>query len=396
MKNILFDNINKILNFNNLKRYLDLNTFFLILTTGIFFLSNLIIYETIDQSIYKKFGLICSFIALQITIGALGFEQLIIRKSEALNNSLKINFYHILGGLIANLITSTILTSLVEIDQKKYFLIWLVFFLVGLNMMISKVLILIGSKKLVTLTVNSWKIAAAILILNHNIIYFLWTIIFFGLLTSIFSIYICYKHKITFDRINIRSDIKLWLTFLLSLASLAAISNLDKILIFKNLDIDIANQYFLFTTIFGISTIFQNLNNIIYIHNFKTNISLSKINEVIKNQLPVFLSTSIASIFLIFLLVEDFSINSFFILISLIMVSKIKLNYSILSSYVGGHLKDNNTIIVNCYNLMLLISYLILFQFNFGLPTLLIFIVSVWILRYSLWKKITKRQLLIK
>ena len=132
--------------------YLNWTTIFLVVPSAFLFFANIYLFDYLDDNIYFLFGHIMIFISIQNSIGALAFEQLIIRNS---GGEKRITLYfNIIGysfGAIA--LTSFILSRVININAS-FVVLFLVFFTTGLNMTISKVFKLLKKTELTTATTN--------------------------------------------------------------------------------------------------------------------------------------------------------------------------------------------------------------------------------------------------
>ena len=370
--------------------YLNWTTIFLVVPSALLFFANIYLFDYLDEKIYFLFGQIMIFISIQNSIGALAFEQLIIRNS---GGEKRITLYfNIIGysfGAIA--LTSFILSRVININAS-FVVLFLVFFTTGLNMTISKVFKLLKKTELTTATTNFWKIFPVFFLLFKDFEAVLWGLIFINALATTYSFFVLFymKGSVLFKRKAPLKTLFNQLTgFLLSLTTITVISFFDKILVFKNFSVEIANEYFFLFTLFTPISIFQNLNNIKYVSIFRETINAKLLKRETSKQTTLFVILIIPILTSIpFLL--DLDLNILLIVISFSLISLIRLKYSVFSSVLSLRLEKKDLITIRVYSLMVLVCYFVLFNIKIGFVPLVFCFTTFWIVRFILWKKMAK------
>lgn len=370
--------------------YLNWTTIFLVVPSAFLFFANIYLFDYLDENIYFLFGQIMIFISIQNSIGALAVEQLIIRNS---GGEKRITLYfNIIGfsfGAIA--FTSFILSRVININASLVVL-FLVFFTTGLNMTISKVFKLLKKTELTTATTNFWKIFPVFFLLFKDFEAVLWGLIFINALATTYSFFVLFymKGTVLFKRKAPLKTLFNQLTgFLLSLTTITVISFFDKILVFKNFSVEVANEYFFLFTLFTPISIFQNLNNIKYVSIFRETINAKLLKRETSKQTTLFVILIIPILTSIpFLL--DLDLNILLIVISFSLISLIRLKYSVFSSVLSLRLEKKDLITIRVYSLMVLVCYFVLFNIKIGFIPLVFCFTTFWIVRFILWKKMAK------
>ena len=220
----------------------------------------------------------------------------------------------------------------------------------------------------------------------------LWGLIFINALATIFSFFVLYymKGSILFKRKAPLITLFNQLTgFLLSLTTITVISFFDKILVFKNFSVEVANEYFFLFTLFTPISIFQNLNNIKYVSIFRETLNAKLLKRETSKQTTLFVILIIPILTSIpFLL--DLDLNILLIVISFSLISLIRLKYSVFSSVLSLRLEKKDLITIRVYSLMVLVCYFVLFNIKIGFVPLVFCFTTFWIVRFILWKKMAK------
>ena len=370
--------------------YLNWTTIFLVVPSAFLFFANIYLFDYLDENFYFLFGQIMIYISIQNSIGALAFEQLIIRNS---GGEKRITLYfNIIGfsfGAIA--FTSFILSRVININAS-FVVLFLVFFTTGLNMTISKVFKLLKRTELTTATTNFWKIFPVFFLLFKDFEAVLWGLIFINALATTYSFFVLFymKGPVLFKRKAPLKTLFNQLTgFLLSLTTITVISFFDKILVFKNFSVEVANEYFFLFTLFTPISIFQNLNNIKYVSIFRETINAKLLKRETSKQTTLFVILIIPILTSIpFLL--DLDLNILLIVISFSLISLIRLKYSVFSSVLSLRLEKKDLITIRAYSLMVLVCYFVLFNIKIGFVPLVFCFTTFWIVRFILWKKMAK------
>lgn len=370
--------------------YLNWTTIFLVVPSALLFFANIYLFDYLDENIYFLFGQIMIFISIQNSIGALAFEQLIIRNSGG-EKRITLYFNIISYSFGAIVLTSFIISRLININAS-FVVLFLVFFTTGLNMTISKVFKLLKKTELTTAITNFWKIFPVFFLLHKDFEAVLWGLVFINALATIYSFFVLFymKGSVLFKRKAPLKTLFNQLTgFLLSLTTITVISFFDKILVFKNFGVDVANEYFFLFTLFTPISIFQNLNNIKYVSIFREKINAKLLKSETSKQITLFVILIIPILTSIpFLL--DLDLNILLIVISFSLISLIRLKYSVFSSVLSLRLEKKDLIIIRVYSLMVLVCYLVLFNIKIGFVPLVFCFTTFWIVRFILWKKMAK------
>ena len=370
--------------------YLNWTTIFLVVPSALLFFANIYLFDYLDENIYFLFGQIMIFISIQNSIGALAFEQLIIRNSGG-EKRITLYFNIISYSFGAIILTSFIISRLININAS-FVVLFLVFFTTGLNMTISKVFKLLKKTELTTAITNFWKIFPVFFLLYKDFEAVLWGLVFINALATIYSFFVLFymKGSVLFKRKAPLKTLFNQLTgFLLSLTTITVISFFDKILVFKNFGVDVANEYFFLFTLFTPISIFQNLNNIKYVSIFREKINAKLLKSETSKQITLFVILIIPILTSIpFLL--DLDLNILLIVISFSLISLIRLKYSVFSSVLSLRLEKKDLITIRVYSLMVLVCYLVLFNIKIGLVPLVFCFTTFWIVRFILWKKMAK------
>lgn len=370
--------------------YLNWTTIFLVVPSALLFFANIYLFDYLDENIYFLFGQIMIFISIQNSIGALAFEQLIIRNSGG-EKRITLYFNIISYSFGAIVLTSFIISRLININAS-FVVLFLVFFTTGLNMTISKVFKLLKKTELTTAITNFWKIFPIFFLLHKDFEAVLWGLVFINALATIYSFFVLFymKGSVLFKRKAPLKTLFNQLTgFLLSLTTITVISFFDKILVFKNFGVDVANEYFFLFTLFTPISIFQNLNNIKYVSIFREKINAKLLKSETSKQITLFVILIIPILTSIpFLL--DLDLNILLIVISFSLISLIRLKYSVFSSVLSLRLEKKDLIIIRVYSLMVLVCYLVLFNIKIGFVPLVFCFTTFWIVRFILWKKMAK------
>lgn len=370
--------------------YLNWTTIFLVVPSALLFFANIYLFDYLDENIYFLFGQIMIFISIQNSIGALAFEQLIIRNSGG-EKRITLYFNIISYSFGAIVLTSFIISRLININAS-FVVLFLVFFTTGLNMTISKVFKLLKKTELTTAITNFWKIFPVFFLLYKDFEAVLWGLVFINALATIYSFFVLFymKGSVLFKRKAPLKTLFNQLTgFLLSLTTITVISFFDKILVFKNFGVDVANEYFFLFTLFTPISIFQNLNNIKYVSIFREKINAKLLKSETSKQITLFVILIIPILTSIpFLL--DLDLNILLIVISFSLISLIRLKYSVFSSVLSLRLEKKDLITIRVYSLMVLVCYLVLFNIKIGLVPLVFCFTTFWIVRFILWKKMAK------
>lgn len=370
--------------------YLNWTTIFLVVPSALLFFANIYLFDYLDENIYFLFGQIMIFISIQNSIGALAFEQLIIRNSGG-EKRITLYFNIISYSFGAIILTSFIISRLININAS-FVVLFLVFFTTGLNMTISKVFKLLKKTELTTAITNFWKIFPVFFLLYKDFEAVLWGLVFINALATIYSFFVLFymKGSVLFKRKAPLKTLFNQLTgFLLSLTTITVISFFDKILVFKNFGVDVANEYFFLFTLFTPISIFQNLNNIKYVSIFREKINAKLLKSETSKQITLFVILIIPILTSIpFLL--DLDLNILLIVISFSLISLIRLKYSVFSSVLSLRLEKKDLITIRVYSLMVLVCYLVLFNIKIGFVPLVFCFTTFWIVRFILWKKMAK------
>lgn len=370
--------------------YLNWTTIFLVVPSALLFFANIYLFDYLDENIYFLFGQIMIFISIQNSIGALAFEQLIIRNSGG-EKRITLYFNIISYSFGAIVLTSFIISRLININAS-FVVLFLVFFTTGLNMTISKVFKLLKKTELTTAITNFWKIFPVFFLLHKDFEAVLWGLVFINALATIYSFFVLFymKGSVLFKRKAPLKTLFNQLTgFLLSLTTITVISFFDKILVFKNFGVDVANEYFFLFTLFTPISIFQNLNNIKYVSIFREKINAKLLKSETSKQITLFVILIIPILTSIpFLL--DLDLNILLIVISFSLISLIRLKYSVFSSVLSLRLEKKDLITIRVYSLMVLVCYLVLFNIKIGFVPLVFCFTTFWIVRFILWKKMAK------
>lgn len=370
--------------------YLNWTTIFLVVPSALLFFANIYLFDYLDENIYFLFGQIMIFISIQNSIGALAFEQLIIRNSGG-EKRITLYFNIISYSFGAIVLTSFIISRLININAS-FVVLFLVFFTTGLNMTISKVFKLLKKTELTTAITNFWKIFPIFFLLHKDFEAVLWGLVFINALATIYSFFVLFymKGSVLFKRKAPLKTLFNQLTgFLLSLTTITVISFFDKILVFKNFGVDVANEYFFLFTLFTPISIFQNLNNIKYVSIFREKINAKLLKSETSKQITLFVILIIPILTSIpFLL--DLDLNILLIVISFSLISLIRLKYSVFSSVLSLRLEKKDLITIRVYSLMVLVCYLVLFNIKIGFVPLVFCFTTFWIVRFILWKKMAK------
>jgi len=370
--------------------YLNLTTIFLVVPSALLFFANIYLFDNLNENLYFLFGQTMIFISVQNSIGALAFEQLIIRNSGG-EKRITLYLNIIIYSFLAIFLTSFALTSVANINVS-FVVLFLVFFTTGLNMTISKVFKLLKKTELTTAITNFWKAFPVFFLIFNDFEEVLWGFIAINSLATIYSFFVLFymrssvqlKSKVPFNKLFNQLT-----GFLLSLTTITVISYFDKILVFKNFSLEVANEYFFLFTLFTPISIFQNLNNIKYVSLFREKINRHLLNKETSKQTALYLIL-IAPILTSVPFLVKFDLNILFILISLSLISLIRLKYSVFSSVLSLRLEKKDLSTIRLYSYMILMCYFILFNIKIGFIPLIFCFTTFWVVRFILWKKMAK------
>jgi len=400
----------------NLRIFIKKHASFLVIVLGAVavFLVNIILKMVLSQEQYGEYSLFISYLQLMVTFGLLGFEQVFLRISEAIDNStiqtskkliIIILFVWAIFGLLSSIGFMSFFSSL---DVNSIYLI-ICTLSVTASIFLYNIFRLNSSFLISQFMLNNWRFVLILLAIVGIYFYkidlesFIKLFSYFLLLLLVLQSYFTFK-RIHFEYSIVEVPKKIYsfaINFFIALFTISIISFGDRFFIKVNFGAIELGEYFFLATIFifpfSLLQGYIGFKELVFYKNLSSEIKIGKkivmlnflgilfggflvVCAIISNQLEIIPYINIK--------------NNIVIVIIFIFTGIIKLNYSLFSAILGAR---GEVITIRKANVQSIVSiFAILFLFYRKLDKLeyIAFIVLLfWLSRIFIWNYNIMNQL---
>jgi hypothetical protein len=400
----------------NLRIYIKKHASFLVIILGAVavFLVNIILKMVLSQEQYGEYSLFISYLQLMVTFGLLGFEQVFLRISEAIDNRtiqtskkliIIILFVWAIFGLLSSIGFMSFFSSL---DVNSIYLI-ICTLSVTASIFLYNIFRLNSSFLISQFMLNNWRFVLILLTIVGVYIYKIDLESFIKLFSYFLLLLLVLQSYFTFKRIHFEYSIvevpkriySFAINFFIALFTISIISFGDRFFIKVNFGAIELGEYFFLATIFifpfSLLQGYIGFKELVFYKNLSSEIKIGRkivmlnflgvlfggflvVCSIISNQLEIIPNINIK--------------NNIVIVIIFIFTGVLKLNYSLFSAILGAR---GEVITIRKANVQSIVSiFAILFLFYRKLDKLeyIAFIVLLfWLSRIFIWNYNIMKQL---
>ena len=400
----------------NLRIYIKKHASFLVIILGAVavFLVNIILKMVLSQEQYGEYSLFISYLQLMVTFGLLGFEQVFLRISEAVDNktiqtSKKLIIIILFVWAVFGLLSSIGFMSFFSNLEVNSIYIVICTLSVTASIFLYNVFRLNSSFLISQLLLNNWRFILVTLAIVGIYIYKIDLESFIKLFSYFLLILLVLQSYFTFKRIHFEYSIvevpkriySFALNFFFALFTISIISFGDRFFIKVNFGAIELGEYFFLATIFifpfSLLQGYIGFKELVFYKDLSTEIKIGK-KIVMLNFLGILFGGFLVICSIIsnqFEIIPYINIkNNTMIVIIFIFTGILKLNYSLFSAILGAR---GEVITIRKANVQSIVSiFAILFLFYPKLDKLeyIAFIVLLfWLSRIFIWNYNIMKQL---
>ena len=400
----------------NLRIYIKKHASFLVIILGAVavFLVNIILKMVLSQEQYGEYSLFISYLQLMVTFGLLGFEQVFLRISEAIDNRtiqtskkliIIILFVWAIFGLLSSIGFMSFFSSL---DVNSIYLI-ICTLSVTASIFLYNIFRLNSSFLISQFMLNNWRFVLILLTIVGVYIYKIDLESFIKLFSYFLLLLLVLQSYFTFKRIHFEYSIvevpkriySFAINFFIALFTISIISFGDRFFIKVNFGAIELGEYFFLATIFifpfSLLQGYIGFKELVFYKNLSSEIKIGRkivmlnflgvlfggflvVCSIISNQLEIIPNINIK--------------NNIVIVIIFIFTGVLKLNYSLFSAILGARGEVITIRKANVQSIVSIFAILFLFYRKLGKLEYIAFIVLLfWLSRIFIWNYNIMKQL---